>query len=58
VTRNLPVPKGIDEVDHDREIVPEVGDGAGRANFGEDEMLSSFVTSRGLATCSAPLHSG
>lgn len=37
-----PVPlaeKGIDDVDLDGGIVPKVGDGAGRANVGEDEMI-------------------
>jgi hypothetical protein len=31
--------KGIDDVDLDRWIVPKVGDGAGRADIGEDEMI-------------------
>ncbi len=37
-----PVPlaeKGIDDVDLNRGIVPKVGDGAGRADIGEDEMI-------------------
>lgn len=37
-----PVPlaeKGIDDVDLDRGIVAKVGDGAGRADIGEDEMF-------------------
>ena len=31
--------KGIDDVDLDRGIVPKVGDGAGRSDIGEDEMI-------------------
>ncbi len=46
-----PIPlaeKGIDDVDLDRGIVPEVRDGTGRADIGEDEMIVIPYRSRTL----------